>query len=70
ASFCEFELFNEVQTEVACGQTAAVGVANCGECGSVTVEVFYDGSHCWEGIPDCAPPGVFGKFLYPHAPSP
>ena len=64
-SYCEFELFKDVSTTVTCGQTVTVGTANCGACGSVAVEVFYDGSHCWQGMPDCT-----GKFVYPHAPLP
>jgi len=70
ASACEFELFHDTPATVTCGRTATVGIANCGACGSVAVEVYYDGSHCWQGIPDCQGPLSFGKFFDPHAPLP
>jgi hypothetical protein len=53
---------------VGCGQSATVGTASCGGCGSVAVEVYYDGARCWEGIPDCTLPQFTGKFFDPHAP--
>ena len=37
--FCEFELFHDTPVTVTCGQTATAGIANCGECGKVAVEV-------------------------------
>jgi hypothetical protein len=66
---CEFELFHDIPTTVSCGQTATVGIANCGACGSVAVEVYFDGSYCWQGFPDCMG-DAFGKFIEPHAPLP
>ena len=68
--YCEFELFHDTPVTVTCGQTATVGIANCGGCGTIAVEVYYDGSLCWQGIPDCTLPGFFGKVLNPHAPLP
>jgi hypothetical protein len=69
-AYCEFELFHDVPVTVACGQTATVGIANCGICGSVAVKVYYDGSFCWQGIPDCPSQDFSGKLLDPHAPLP
>jgi hypothetical protein len=67
---CEFEAFRDIPTSVTCGQSVTVGIANCGGCGSVAVQVYYDGSYCWQGIPDCMLPQFVGKFLNPHAPLP
>ena len=69
-TLCEFELFRGTPVTVACGQTATAGIANCGGCGSVAVEVYYDGSLCWEGVPDCPLPELSGKLISPHAPLP
>jgi hypothetical protein len=68
--FCEFESFHDTPVTVTCGQTATAGIANCGGCGTVAVEVYYDGSKCWEGIPDCPLDGFAGKLVSPHAPLP
>jgi hypothetical protein len=65
---CELVELAGAFTTVACGQTAPVGTANCGGCGSVAVDVYYDGAQCWEGIPDCALPQFAGKLFDPHAP--
>jgi hypothetical protein len=65
---CELLEFTGAFVTVACGQSAVVGTANCGGCGSVEVEVYYDGARCWEGIPNCALPQLAGKFFDPHAP--
>jgi hypothetical protein len=70
AAACEFESFHDTPATVTCGQTATVGIANCGACGSVAVEVYYDGSHCWQGVPDCPLQEFFGKLVSPHAPLP
>jgi hypothetical protein len=69
-NLCEFELFHDTPVTVTCGQTATAGIASCGGCGTVAVEVYYDGSFCWEGVPDCSLEGLSGKFLQPHAPLP
>jgi hypothetical protein len=69
-NFCEFNLFLDTPVTVTCGQTAIAGIADCGGCGKVAVEVFYDGSRCWEGIPDCPLPGFSGELVSPHAPLP
>ena len=65
---CEIKQFRGMSATVGCGRTASVGTANCGACGSVAVEVYFDGKQCWEGIPSCSRPEYFGKFLDPHAP--
>jgi hypothetical protein len=65
---CELVEFAGAFATVACGQSAAVGTANCGGCGSVEVDVYYDGARCWQGIPDCPLPQFAGKFFDPHAP--
>jgi hypothetical protein len=69
-NYCEFELFHDTPVTVTCGQTASVGIANCGTCGTVAVKLYYDGSLCWQGIPDCPLPGAAGKLIDPHAPLP
>jgi hypothetical protein len=65
---CELLEFAGASAIVACGQSAAVGTADCGGCGSVEVKVFYDGARCWQGIPDCVLPQFAGNFFDPHAP--
>jgi hypothetical protein len=70
---CEFLEFAGWSATVACGQAAAVGIACCGGCGCVAVDVYYDGRQCWEGIPGCSrgPVAQFaGQWLVPHAPAP
>jgi hypothetical protein len=65
---CELVELAGAFATVACGQSAAVGTANCGGCGSVEVDVYYDGARCWQGIPDCSLPQFAGKLFDPHAP--
>jgi hypothetical protein len=65
---CELKEFVGASAQVACGEAAIVGTACCGECGCVAVEVFYDGTRCWEGIPDCSLVGLAGQWFGPHAP--
>jgi hypothetical protein len=62
---CELDAVAGSTAHVACGQTATAGMANCGGCGPVTVQVYFDGAHCWEGIPAC----FGGEFYLPHAPN-
>ncbi len=65
---CEFKGFDGATAEVSCGKPTVVGIACCGACGCVPVEVYFDGAQCWQGIPKCEghdpsqPP-----FLQPHA---
>lgn len=66
---CEFEGFVGASTDVTCGERAVVGTACCGGCGCVPVEVFFDGSRCWQGVPQCTGLDQFSnKFFDPHAP--
>ena len=65
---CEFEMFHDVPAAVTCGQAATVGIANCGLCGMVPVQVFFDGTYCWQGVPDCSLVLFNGKVFDPHAP--
>ncbi|MEP7051951.1 MAG: hypothetical protein ABJB12_16420 [Pseudomonadota bacterium] len=65
---CELAQFENTATTVACGETATIGTADCGGCGTVAVEVYFDGSRCWEGMPDCALSGFTGTFFVPHSP--
>jgi hypothetical protein len=66
---CEFDLFHDMPAAMTCGQSVTVGIANCGLCGAVAVKLYYDGSYCWQGVPDCAGQS-FGRFVDPHAPLP
>jgi hypothetical protein len=65
---CELQGFTGASTEVACGQRAVIGTACCGECGCVTVEVFFDGTYCWQGVPTCTVSYLTNQFLEPHGP--
>ncbi|MEP7049204.1 MAG: hypothetical protein ABJB12_02580 [Pseudomonadota bacterium] len=65
---CEMEGFVGASKEVACGQRAVVGTACCGGCGCVPVEVFFDGTSCWQGIPACTTFAFTNKFYDPHGP--
>jgi hypothetical protein len=60
---CELDGFVGASTEVTCGQRTVLGTACCGGCGCVPVEVFFDGTTCWQGIPACTGPVLFD----PHA---
>jgi hypothetical protein len=64
ANECEFAGFDGATVEVGCGQRASVGVACCGACGCVPVEVYFDGTSCWQGIAECN-----GRLVSPHAPT-
>ncbi len=68
---CELQAYAGASATVGPGQTATVGTSCCGNCGCVAVEVYYDGSQCWEGIPSCSqgPVSEFaGTWFDPHAP--
>jgi hypothetical protein len=66
---CEFMAFAGATKTLSCGETVAVGTTACGLlCGMVTVELFFDGRYCWQGVPECVLPELAGKFLYPHLP--
>jgi hypothetical protein len=64
---CEFEGFVGATAQVACGQHVVIGMACCGGCGCVPVEVFFDGTRCWQGAPQCELPQFTNQFLDPHA---
>lgn len=63
---CEFEGFVGATARVACGQRVVIGTACCGGCGCVPVEVFFDGSRCWQGVPQCALSQFKDQLLDPH----
>ncbi|MEO6599361.1 MAG: hypothetical protein ABIQ16_05775 [Polyangiaceae bacterium] len=65
---CEFMAFADQTKTLSCGEIATVGMAQCGACGPATVELYFDGRTCWQGIPDCALADFAGKFVYPHLP--
>jgi hypothetical protein len=65
--FCEFVVANEAGAAaiLACGQTANVIQVNCGACGSVWVDLYFDGTHCWQSVYNCT-----NLWLDSHPPSP
>jgi hypothetical protein len=64
---CEFQGFVGATAQVSCGKPSVVGTACCGACDCVPVEVYFDGTQCWQGTPQCKgrdpsqPP-----FMQPH----
>ena len=66
---CEFEGFTGATAQVACGRRVVIGMACCGGCGCVPVEVFFDGNYCWQGVPRCEGGALGNKMLFPHAPT-
>ena len=68
-AFCELEGFTGATAQVACGQRVVIGTACCGGCGCVPVEVFFDGKHCWEGMPQCKGLELDNRMLFPHPPT-
>jgi hypothetical protein len=67
---CEFDGFVGASTSLTCGERAVIGTACCGGCGCVPVEVYFDGKHCWEGVPQCAMDQFSNKMFDPHDPTP
>ncbi|HET7541240.1 MAG TPA: hypothetical protein VFK05_15285 [Polyangiaceae bacterium] len=66
---CEFQGFTGATAEVSCNRRVVIGTACCGACGCVPVEVYFDGTDCWQGIPECKE-GVFSnRMLFPHEPT-
>ncbi len=65
---CEIALTVGESATVACGSVATVRTVSCGGCTEVAVKVYFDGKHCWEGLPDCPLDEYAGKFFGPHAP--
>ncbi len=63
---CELDGFVGASAEVGCGQRTIVGTACCGGCGCVPVEVFFDGTSCWQGVPTCAFSGLADQLFNPH----
>ncbi len=64
---CEFEGFNGATTQVTCGQQVVIGTACCGGCGCIPVEVYFDGTYCWQGLPKCMLPEFADQVFHPHA---
>jgi hypothetical protein len=65
---CELEQYADASADVSCGGTTTLGMACCGGCGCVAVEVYYDGRRCWQGMPDCAISQFTNEFFDPHPP--
>jgi len=60
---CEFTGFVGATAQLAWGKSQVIGLACCGQCECVPVEVYFDGAQCWQGIPQCAE----NRFITPHA---
>jgi hypothetical protein len=67
---CEFDGFVGASTSLTCGERAVIGTACCGGCGCVPVEVYFDGKHCWEGVPQCTLEQFSNEMFDPHGPTP
>jgi hypothetical protein len=65
---CEFSQFNGYLATLTPGQTATVGTSCCGSCGCIAVKVYYDGTFCWQGVPDCTCCNLQGRWLNPYIP--
>jgi len=63
---CELEGFTGATAQVSCGQRVVIGTACCGECGCVPVEVYFDGSYCWQGVPECKVDALANRMFFPH----
>jgi len=66
---CEFEGFQGATAEVSCGQRAVVGTACCGGCGCTPVEVYFDGTYCWQGMPQCELEQFKDRVFLAHLPT-
>jgi len=67
--FCEFEGFKGATAEVSCNQRQVIGMACCGDCDCVLVEVFFDGTYCWQGVPECKGIELHNRMFLAHAPT-
>jgi len=63
---CEFQGFQGATAEVSCGQRVVIGTACCGGCDCVPVEVYFDGSYCWQGVPQCKLGEFTNQMFFPH----
>jgi hypothetical protein len=63
---CEFEGFLGATADVSCAERVVIGTACCGSCGCVPVEIYFDGTRCWQGMPLCQLPGFNGRLFKPH----
>ena len=68
-AFCEFEGFSGATAPTACNQRAVIGTACCGACGCVPVEVYFDGTYCWQGMPQCKEDNLSNRMFYAHLPT-
>ena len=66
---CEFEGFKGATAEISGGRRAVIGTACCGGCGCTPVEVYFDGTYCWQGIPQCELPQFSDQVFSPHLPT-
>jgi len=67
---CEFVGFSGATAPASCNQRVVIGTACCGICGCVPVEVYFDGTNCWQGVPQCKEDDLSARMFYPHQPSP
>jgi len=63
---CEFDGFSGATASIAGGQRVVVGTACCGGCGCIPVELYFDGKHCWQGIPQCSLGNFENQVFTPH----
>jgi len=60
---CEFSQTEGQSAVVPSGQAVDIAEVDCGGCGHVTVQVYFDGRRCFQRAPGC-----FEDWLYPHSP--
>lgn len=65
---CEFNQFEGQSALIVPGQTAKVGTSCCGTCGCISVQLYYDGFYCWQGVPECDCCNLQGRWLNPYIP--